>query len=300
MIQLQTMLKCLNSSLALIVLSAISLTLNGQDNTSSWFTVTKAADNVWCIGDHGADNMYLVVGKDTAMLIDCGLGVANIRDFVKTMTTLPLVVVNTHAHPDHSGGDYQFAEVYINPSDLTEALGYVNLPVKKSGAAANMSGGATPTGNDLFSDTLNHKPTKIRSLKEGQIFDLGGRRLEIIYVPGHTPGEICLLDSQNKLLFTGDNDNGLVWLHIKGCLPLEVYLRSLEKLNKRSGEFNTILPGHGTPIDAAFLSEQIDCVKLILDGKCECKDYNTFAGNGKICTFKRATVAFNPDNLREK
>jgi hydroxyacylglutathione hydrolase len=287
-------------SFVLTILSLSSLAIYGQSYTSSWFTVDKVADNVWCIGDHGADNMYLVTGRDTAMLIDCGLGVANIRDFVKTLTSLPLIVVNTHGHPDHAGADYQFPEVYINFSDLEGALGYVNLPGKSKGLAGNMTGGATPTGRDIFTDTLNHKPTKMKSLTDGRIFDLGGRKLEVIFVPGHTPGEICLLDSQNKLVFTGDNDNGLVWLHIKGCLPLEVYLRSLEKLNKRSGEFKTILPGHGTPIDAAFISEQIECVKNILAGTCESKDYNTFAGNGKICTYRRATVAFNPDNLREK
>ena len=49
------------------------------------------------------------------------------------------------------------------------------------------------------------------AIREGQIFDLGGRRIEIIHTPGHSAGEIVLLHKDYKLLFTGDNTNALVW-----------------------------------------------------------------------------------------
>jgi glyoxylase-like metal-dependent hydrolase (beta-lactamase superfamily II) len=52
----------------------------------SWFKAMKAADGVWCIDDHGGDNMYLVEGKEKALLIDTGLGVAKLSDSVKTLT----------------------------------------------------------------------------------------------------------------------------------------------------------------------------------------------------------------------
>ena len=79
---------------------AFPLMLAAQE--SSWFNAKKVADNVWCIEDHGADNMYLVIGSDSTLLIDDGLGAANIRDFVRSLTPLPFSVVITHGHPDHA------------------------------------------------------------------------------------------------------------------------------------------------------------------------------------------------------
>jgi hydroxyacylglutathione hydrolase len=296
----QMALKTLFVFIMLPLISA-QYTLSGQQNTPvSWFTSDKMTTNVWRISDHGADNMYLIIGTQSAMLVDNGIGSANIRDYIKTLTKLPVIVVITHGHPDHAGGNYQFKEVYIHPDDMASASVYNNLPKKSGGAGSTMTGGAKVPDNDVFKDTLNHQPTKMIPLKEGQVFDLGGRRLEVIYTPGHTAGEICLLDKGNRMLFSGDNDNSLVWLHIRGSLPLEVYLQSLEKLNARANEFDNLYPGHGNAVDKDFISEQITCVKSILDGTCEGKDYDSFAGKGKICTYKRATVAYNPDNLRIK
>jgi glyoxylase-like metal-dependent hydrolase (beta-lactamase superfamily II) len=270
-----------------------------QNAPDSWFTATRISENAIRISDHGADNMYLVTGTHMAMLIDNGLGVANLRDYIKTLTGLPLIVIITHGHPDHAGANYQFREVYIHPDDMAMATAYNNLP-KMSVAARLMTGGAKVPDNEIFKDTLNHQTTKMIPVSDGQVFDLGGRKLEVIFTPGHTAGEICLLDKENRMLFTGDNDNSLVWLHLSGSLPLEVYLQSLEKINARSNEFDNLYPGHGDAADKNFIAEQITCVKSILDGTCASSDYDSFAGKGKLCTYKRASVAYNPDNLHIK
>jgi hydroxyacylglutathione hydrolase len=288
-----------NSSLNQIINEKVLL-VSGQNAPASWFTSVSMTKNVMRISDHGVDNMYLVIGSQKAMLIDNGTGMANIRDYVKTLTRLPVIVVITHGHPDHAGANYQFQEVFIHPDDMASATAYNSLPKKSGGAASMMTGGAKVPDNDLFKDTLNHQPTRMIPLHDGQVFDLGGRRLEVIYTPGHTAGEICMLDKENRMLFSGDNDNSLVWLHISGTLPLEIYLKSLEKLNTRAGEFDNLYPGHGDAVDKDFVGEQITCVKSILDGTCVGKDYDSFAGKGKLCTFKRASVAYNPDNLRVK
>jgi hydroxyacylglutathione hydrolase len=285
-----------SSSLNQIINEKVLL-VSAQNAPASWFTSASMTKNVMRISDHGADNMYLVIGTQKAMLIDNGLGSANIRDYVKTLTKLPVIVVITHGHPDHAGGNYQFKEVYIHPDDMALATGYNSLPKKSGGAAGMMTGGAKVPDNDVFKDTLNHQSTKMIPIKDGQVFDLGGRKLEVIYTPGHTAGEICLLDKENRMLFTGDNDNSLVWLHILGTLPLEVYLQSLEKINARANEFDNLYPGHGDAVDKDFIAEQITCVQSILDGTCVSKDYDSFAGKGKLCTYKRASVAYNPDNL---
>ncbi len=265
----------------------------------SWFTARKVADGVWCINDHGSDNMYLVEGRQKAMLIDTGLGVAKLNEFVRTLTSLPLIVVNTHGHPDHAGGNYQFKTVYAHPLE-SAAIKETNSEDSRKRMAENMVKGAPAEDMVPLEDALRMPAAELLALKDGQVFDLGGRKLEVIHTPGHTPGEIVLLDSTNRVVFTGDNDNVLVWLFLPTCTPLEIYLESLKKLQKREGEFDTIMPGHGLPLPKIFVGEQITCVEHILDGTCKGEPYKSFAGEALVCRYKSASVAFDPNNLRAK
>lgn len=281
-------------SLVLILIILASLSYVAGQNSAAWYTNKEVGNKILQISDHGSDNIYLVEGKRTAMLIDNGLGTADLVSYVKKLTSKPLVVVITHGHPDHAGADYQFEEVYIHPADA-EAAKAVNRPESRAGSAKAMQGGNAPAENEIYKGQVFD--TKLIPVKEGQIFNLGGRKIEVMETPGHTPGEICLLDIKNKILFTGDNNNVLVWLFLGNCKPLHEYLVSLEKQRSRISEFTTLMPGHGAPMPSDFINDQIACVKGILDGTLERKEYKSFAGTSMISTYGRASVAFNPDNL---
>jgi hydroxyacylglutathione hydrolase len=263
----------------------------------SWFTARKVADGVWCISDHGSDNMYLVEGREKALLIDTGLGVAKLNDFIKTLTSLPIVVVNTHGHPDHAGGNYQFKSVYAHPLELA-AIKETNTAESRRRTAGNMARGTPAADMVPIEEVLKMPAAELLPVKDGASFNLGGRKLEVIETPGHTPGEIVLLDSANRIVFTGDNDNVLVWLFLPTCTPLEVYLQSLKKLQQREEEFDTIMPGHGLPLPRSFVGEQVTCVENILNGTCKGEPYKSFAGEALVCRYKSASVAFDPGNLR--
>jgi hydroxyacylglutathione hydrolase len=275
-----------------IIMAALNQALCQQ--SSPWFSVKELYPKIWRIGDHGSDNMYVVEGKDSAMLIDAGLGVADLATQVKKLTSKPLIVVITHGHPDHAGSDYQFEKVYIHPADSAAARAY-NKPEARSGSSSAMAGADKPSPEELYKGKVFN--TRMIPVNEGRVFDLGGKKIQIIETPGHTPGEIVLLDVQDKLLFTGDNNNGLVWLFLNNCLPLHKYLATLQKEAGRMSEFTTLLPGHGDPIPADFINDQISCVKGILDGSLERKPYKSFAGDAMVSVFGRASVTFNPSNL---
>ncbi len=263
----------------------------------SWFRVTQSAERVWSIDDHGNDRMYLVEGRTSALLIDTGLGVGDLTKCVGSITKLPVTVVNTHGHTDHAGGNYPFKTVHAHPADFEAIRQFGNREYRRK-VAENMLKGA-PISDPVLSE--NHEslpPPVLVPVKDGHVFDLGDRKLEVIEVPGHTPGSICILDSAHKILFSGDNDNQLVWLFLKTCTPLETYLQSLKKLNLRAGEFDVIMPGHGSPLQSAFVGEQVACAESILDGSCEARPYKSFVGNSMVCSYKGASIAYDPDNLR--
>lgn len=263
---------------------------------STWFTASTIAENTWGIVDHGVVNCFLVLGRERALLIDVGYGDANLRDYVKSITTLPLTVINTHGHRDHSGADVQFGAILAHPADFA-AIERNATPEQRERNRAAPGAAVVPAG-EQFDYGDEAKPLALQAVKDGDVVDLGGRQLEIVGTPGHTAGELVLLDRQQKLLFAGDHINRLVWLQLPGCLPLATYLANLEKVAARSAEFSTIMPGHHEPIDSSYLAELIACVKGILAGTISDEPYKYGQTEGRIAKYERASVVFDPRNLR--
>ena len=284
--------------LALALIQVVSLAclsnpnLDAQTDTK-WFLLKEVSENVWQIRSFG-NNKYLIKGRDSSLLIDTGLGAADLASLVKRLTCKPLIVVNTHGHPDHAGANYQFEKVYMHAADTSIARQY-NLPEWRAKMSKDMLQRNMISESDLF----RGKPfnTKIIPVSEGHIFDLGDRRIQVMETPGHTLGSICLLDIENRLLFSGDNNDIQVSLFLKECTPLHVYLETLEKQKARISEFNILLPGHGEPIQSDIINDQIECVKSILNGTCQSTESKTFVGNSMKCKFGRVSVIYNPENL---
>lgn len=274
----------------LIVLLEFTTVISGQ----KWYTVTELAPKTWVIDDHGADNIYLVEGNEKALLIDTGLGAADLESIVKKLTNKPVLVVNTHGHPDHSGANYQFDKIYVHQADI-EAAKMFSTPEMRKSAGGEMLNGQKPEEADLYKG--KEKTPEYIAVAEGYEFNLGGRVVRVMETPGHTPGSICLLDVQNKALFSGDTNNSLVWLFLENCRPLSEYLVTLEKQAAQLNKFTTLYPGHGPAMESSFVKDQVECVKSIINGTCDSQPYESFAGNAKVCSFGEAMVAFNPDNL---
>jgi hydroxyacylglutathione hydrolase len=292
--------------LLVLFCSIINYSVKAQTDESAkpeWFTSQKVADNVWCINDHGNDNIYLVIGTKKALLIDTGIGVGDLKSYANTLTNLPVVVVNTHAHPDHSGGNYRFDEVYVHPNDLKTADSYSEK--ERLINAAKSFSSSNPASEKLIDFNFdNYKQPKLIPIEEGFVFDLGERKIEVISVPGHTPGSICLIDRNNKQLFTGDNNNTHVWLFLDNSETVETYLNSLNHLLTYGKDFNKLFIGHGEPMGNDYLDEIHTCVENILNDKCEPSSYKNGAHVGIShalqCTYKRALVAYREDKLHQK
>lgn len=74
------------------------------------YTVQLVAEDVWAIDEFGADIIYLVKGEKSAAVIDTGSGFGNLKKVIETLTDLPYVVLNTHGHLDHVGGNHDFGK----------------------------------------------------------------------------------------------------------------------------------------------------------------------------------------------
>jgi hydroxyacylglutathione hydrolase len=68
------------------------------------FPIIEIATNSSEIGEFDCASIFLLVGNENAMLIDTGIGIGDLKGFIRTLTDKPLMVCYTHNHPDHTGG----------------------------------------------------------------------------------------------------------------------------------------------------------------------------------------------------
>ena len=103
---------------------------------------------------------------------------------------------------------------------------------------------------------------------DGDTLDLGGRELEIVELPGHTPGSIAVLDRSRRALISGDPiQNGRIFM-FGPARDLRQYLTSLRDLQKRIGEFDAIWPAHGSfPISPDQIGKLAIAAERILAGQ---------------------------------
>lgn len=148
-------------------------------------------------------NIWHVRGRDRDMLVDSGMGVVSLREWVPLVSERSLTAVASHTHFDHIGCHHEFedravhhaeAEILANPSHSAILAEYVTdeifdkLPPQPYSSQSYSVKGAAAT----------------RLLDDGDIVDLGNRQFEVIHTPGHSPGGIALWEASSGVLFSGD------------------------------------------------------------------------------------------------
>lgn len=103
----------------------------------------------------------------------------------------------------------------------------------------------------------------------------------IISLPGHTPGGICLLLKEKRVLFTGDSINHHLWMQLKESLPLKTFLENLNRISWVTERADRILHGHAQDFDDILLFDDLKAgIKELIEtkGKSGSKEYKWFGG----------------------
>ena len=210
---------------------------------SGWFTVDRPDRDTWILSEYRhweETHCYLLMGKDRCLLIDTGLGIADISQEIQNLTDKPVTAVATHIHWDHIGGHRYFPDFYAHEAELDWLRGGfpIPLPAVKRMVLDRCD---PPEGYDVETYEL-FRGTPTRVLHGGEVLDLGGRQIEVLHTPGHSPGHLCFWEPQRGYLFTGD----LVYLDVLladfPSTDPAAYLRSLEQT--AALPVQRILPGH--------------------------------------------------------
>jgi glyoxylase-like metal-dependent hydrolase (beta-lactamase superfamily II) len=194
-------------SFSVCILSCVVLSAQGVFRNDE-VTISKLDKNTWVMETFDMTTMYILEGTERAMLIDTGTKCEGLDEIVRKITQKPLIVVVTHNHPDHAGNIRYFDEVYMHPADSVIHLG---IPFE---------------GEFIW-------------MKEGDIFDLGERKLEVYLMPGHTPGSVILVDRSINAAFSSDAfGSGQIWMQLKPHVPMTEYYASCIRMEKLMNEQN--------------------------------------------------------------
>lgn len=215
-----------------------------------WFEVYKPAAGVFAIYEpRQAEETisYLILGEKAALLFDTGMGISDIKKVTAELTTLPIMVLNSHTHDDHVGGNWEFNNVFGMDTDFTRKNASGSREDAQAEITPDQICGTLPTGFDPKSYVT--RPWKIaRFVNDGTKFDLGGRTIEIIATPGHTPDAITLIDRANGLLFTGDTYYPApIWL-FRPETDLAAYSASIRRLAALAPKVKLVLGAHNIPV----------------------------------------------------
>ncbi len=273
--------------------------LQSIDVADGWFKVYEAAPGVFAIHEprqYETVTAFLVVGTERAVLFDSGLGLASIRRVVEKLTSLPVTVLNSHTHFDHVGDNREFNDVrnLDLPFSRASARGDVGEALReyaRDTLAEDRVCGPLPDGITSRDYAM---PTWIPSanVKDGERLELGGRTLEVLATPGHTPDSLCLLDAENGLLLTGDTFYvGEVFLWAPET-DIASYTASIAGLAALAPDLKRLLPAHGPPVaEPGLLTELQQALKDIDAGKLP---FETTRTGKRLYKFEHFSILFPP------
>ena len=197
-------------------------------------------EHTWIGNGHRTYNesLYLVEGNDRAVLIDAGTRVPGLDKIVAGITSKPVTMILTHGHGDHVGGVGPFPEVWIGPAD-----------------------------EQMLRNSQRRYQGQIKHLTDGETIDLGGRKLEVMFTPGHTLGSVTFFDKANHYGFSGDafgSTNLLVFTYLSNVKA------SATKVEKymRDNDIRFLYPGH-------YSGDNLESPKRVTDIKNLCDDLLT-------------------------
>lgn len=228
------------------------------------YKYTKVYDNIWQIAEDDGVYCTLVKGSELAVLIDTGYGERNLRAFIEKNISTPYIVINSHGHPDHIGGNHWFDTVYA----LQEEWDVIQYFEEKK-----------PRTYDL------------KEIRIGQKISLGDMDIIVVPLAGHTKGSAGFLIPGKKLLIAGDALNEGLWLFNYGSLSMDDLYGTIENTLKL--DFKEYICGHS---DEKYAKDRLmlhlrnieqlkvedDTKQSIFGFETYCSKYEGFNGKSEI------------------
>ncbi len=239
-------------------------------DAQGWYDVIEFAPGTYQITEAGRWNMFLLLGEERALSLDGGIGVGSVRRLCESLTTLPIDHVLTHTHWDHVGTAHEWDAVGVHPNGREKLANDYGAGCRDF--VNTWRGRPFPEGFDP--DAFTIPPGKFGwAVQEGDVIDLGGRRIRIYDTPGHSPCSISLYDEKERVLISGDlvKPGQPLFIQVPTAV-LSEYGPSLRKLEKvaRDNDAKFVCSGHTDPCeDIPVIGRMARFVEEVAEGRHE-------------------------------
>ena len=219
------------------------------------------------------ETLYIVEGEERALLIDAGTNIKDLDKIVAGITSKPVTLVATHVHPDHTGASVNyFKEIYINAADM------VNV-------------------KEMMGDYKG----EIKYLTDGEVIDIGGRQIEVIFTPGHTPGSTTFIDREAHYGFSGDAFGSGNLLLTTNFTTLALTCQRMSEYMQKYG-IEKLYPGHYMGVNVETLKRVQDMLQMSRDalaGKVEGrKNERGMLGLDRVLTMHGVNINYGAAQLK--
>ncbi len=231
----------------------------------AYYTSEALNEHLYVITDAAGVHAFLALGERRALLMDTCCGLGDIREEIRKITSLPLTVWCSHGHLDHAGGAGVFPVVYLNPLDLMLAhrrctretrIWYVKRVLREE-------------YDFREEEYVPQKLTGFLPLHDGDEIDLGGLTCRAVSLGGHTPGSMCVLLKELRMVFLADACNRMTYMMLEESLSLEEYIDHLKAFRDMYYDsFDTGLVCHDEAVvDKVIIPNTIEVGEEILRGE---------------------------------
>jgi len=197
----------------------------------NWFTIDQIDRDTYIISEYRhweETHCYLLNGSNGSLLIDTGLGICNIHDEVSKLTDKHITAAATHIHWDHIGGHKYFPDFCAHSAELNWLNG--EFPLSAETVRGMVLDRCDPPEDFNIENYEMFQGTPMRILSDGDIIDIGNRKIRVFHTPGHSPGHMCFWEEDRGYLFTGDLIYNDVLLAYYPSTDPAAYLASLERM----------------------------------------------------------------------
>ncbi len=259
-----------------------------------WFQVGEIEPGLHLVAEPGHVFSWLIAGSERCVLLDTGLGLADIAAAISPVATAPTIVVNSHVHFDHVGGNQLFEHTEMHELG-PEWIEFGSAEDQLRGYQRAVEGmddswrrlhevdrenwflvGPDETMRPWPAHEISElgwridPPSPTRLLADGDLVELGDRTLRVIHTPGHAPDHICLVDEAAGILFAQDQVYyGPHLVYENGTDPA-IFARSARRLaDELAGAIRVVYTAHclRASVPPRFLGELADAAEAVAAGE---------------------------------
>lgn len=273
----------------------------------NYFSAEKISAYMTVIRSRSGELMYLIEGRERAVLIDTCIGIVGLKSTVERLTQKPVTVLISHGHIDHAMGAPEFASAYMNPMDIPVYQSQCSVMGRRGYAQGNIGPEAAQMPDSTFVPEV--PDYTFDEYLENASFDLGGIHVDVYPFQGHTKGCMVFLIREERILILGDACNNATFLFDDMCSSVAAYrAQVLDTAKQLEGLYDRVfIMHHVMEMQPDILSQMVHVCDDIIEGRADNLPFE-FMGKkaliAKKCNerFERedgqsANLIYNPDKI---